>query len=67
MSASFKSESAPMRFWIPCKLACQSTEPSAAFAGSAEGVLDEFWEDGWVARRMPSMTACGMSKIKRGK
>jgi hypothetical protein len=55
-----------MRFWMPCKLACQSTDPSTILGGGAVGGLSVvFW--GYVEIMTTSMSSRGTSSSKRGK
>ena len=59
MSASFKSKSAPIRFWIPCRSACQFLQRSLGLRKMCLMNLGRTGE--MVARGLPSTIACGMS------
>jgi hypothetical protein len=58
----------PRRFWIPWRLACQSTVPSRAWEGGAGGAMSPTaLREGWLASRIAIRNVCGRSKTSLGK
>ena len=66
---SWVSATKPMKFWMACMLACQSTEGSV---GSGRGGVGAGLGCGWVvcvcfASMIPRRVKCGRRRMRRGK